>query len=289
VKKMGMHHAMGALALLLVFVVAINGQTMPCPFTRVLTFQKPLLSGDDVFILQSLLKRVLLGVQITYKYDNRTATAVEYFQEIAGLNSKPGVFDETTATALLGNFLDDNYQDDGIFPDGVLYKVYIPVYKNRSIETNATLFAGNGTSLLNFTVRTQGQVNNDTGVAISQLCTSGETPTGLITFDLNSPEPDPTVYGPYPINRAVQGMQGNAAIVLSNIRDGILMHTGHWADWSPPMPMPNSHGCIHAYPQDIKEVWQILVSLGVQVHNNTYGKLPYPYPTQGILSIEQID
>jgi len=36
----------------------------------------------------------------------------------------------------------------------------------------------------------------------------------------------------------------------STIRGGILMHTGEWAnysDWQPPMPMPNSLGCIHAW------------------------------------------
>jgi len=218
----------------------------------------------------------------------QTVKAVTTFQDMNQLPTT-GDFDEQTATALLEGYLDDGYKDDGLFPDGILYKVHVPVYKNRSIETTATLFAGNGTALLNFTVRTEGQVNNDTHIPLSQLCTSGETPTGLMTFDLNSPEPDPILYGPYPINRAVQGILGNAAIVISNIRDGILMHTGHWANWSPPMPMPNSHGCIHAYPQDIKEVWELLVSLGVKIRNNTYGSLPYPYPTQGLLSIELIE
>ena len=36
----------------------------------------------------------------------------------------------------------------------------------------------------------------------------------------------------------------------STIRGGILMHTGEWAnysDWQPPLPMPNSLGCIHAW------------------------------------------
>lgn len=29
-----------------------------------------------------------------------------------------------------------------------------------------------------------------------------------MTFDLNSPENDPTDYGPYPVNRAVMGLKG---------------------------------------------------------------------------------
>lgn len=60
---------------------------------------------------------------------------------------------------------------------------------------------------------------------------------------------------PYPVNRAVRGLRGNAAWLISNsaattVRNGILMHTGAWAnysDWRPPMPMPNSLGCIHAW------------------------------------------
>ena len=55
---------------------------------------------------------------------------------------------------------------------------------------------------------------------------------GLTEFDLNSPEPEPQLYGPYPINRAVQGIEGNAAFLIPLIRDGILMHTGEWPDWS---------------------------------------------------------
>jgi hypothetical protein len=280
---MGMQLSLALLALL----VVANAQ-MPCPFYRELSAQSPLLSGSDVFMMQNLLRRAMKAVPITGNYDAKTQAAVEAFQKANQL-SATGVFDEDTASSLLENYLSDGYKDNGLVPNGVMYKVYVPVYKNRSIETTATLFAGNGTILLNFTARTQGQVNNDTGIALNELCDSGSTPTGLMSFDLNSPEPDPISYGPYPVNRAVQGLEGNAAMVISYIRDGILMHTGEWAGWNPSMPMPNSHGCIHAHPQDIKDVWDLLVSIGVEVRNNTFGKLPYPYPTQGILSIEQLD
>jgi hypothetical protein len=38
-----------------------------------------------------------------------------------------------------------------------------------------------------------------------------------------------------------------------------------------------------------EQIWQILVRIGVEVRNNTDGKLPYPYKPQGLISIEQID
>ena len=55
-----------------------------------------------------------------------------------------------------------------------------------------------------------------------------------------------------------------------------------WPNWNPSMPMPNSHGCIHGHPEDIKMVWKILTNqLGVKVNYNVGGKLPYPYKPQG--------
>jgi len=264
-------------------------QTMPCPFTRVLSVQNPLLSGNDVYILQNLLLRTVPETPTNYEYDTDTEASVSKFQSFFGLNPT-GVFDVNTASTLLTNNLNDNYKDNGTIPDGFLYKVYIPLYSNRSIETQATLYWKNGTILHQFTVRTEGQSNtNATGRPMNELCSSGSTPTGLMTFDLNSPEPDPIEYGPFPINRAVQGVLGNAEIVISNIRDGILMHTGEWPNWNPSMPMPNSHGCIHGFPLDIKYVWKVLVENGVVVRNNTFGQLPYPYKPQGILSIELLD
>jgi len=240
-----------------------------------------------VFILQNLLQRAISTTPITSNYDSKTQAAVRQFQTNNKVQAT-GTFDENTANMLLDQCMNDGYKDDGTIPPGVMYKMHIQVYKNRSIETNGTLYAGNGTVLRVFTTRTQGQPDV-TGLPMNQFCPSGCTPTGLMTFDLNSPENDPVDYGPYPVNRAVQGIQGNAAIVISDIRDGILMHTGEWPDWNPSMPMPNSHGCVHAHPLDIKAVWQLLVSMGVQIRANTFGKLPYPYPTQGLLSIELID
>jgi len=191
----------------------------------------------------------------------------------------------------------DGYSDPLQFPlpNGALYKIYIPVHDNRSIETNATLYDANGTVLLQFVVRCHGQ-NDANGNQFNMFSPNGVTPTGLTTFDLNSPESDPVDYGPYPVQRAVQGLEGNSVFCMSNtnasVRTGILMHTGEWwmKGWKAPMPMPNSDGCIHGWPNMIEAVWKTLVSIGVKVRKNPQTTLfPYPYATQGLLSIEQID
>lgn len=111
-----------------------------------------------------------------------------------------------------------------------------------------------------------------------------------MTFDLNTPEPDPTLYGPYNINRAVLGLEGNALFLLPSIRNGILLHTGDWVHhgWVPPANMPNSAGCLHAWPEAIKNISSILTGLGVVANENPFGKLPYPYEPQGLLSIELV-
>ena len=49
-----------------------------------------------------------------------------------------------------------------------------------------------------------------------------------------------------------------------------------------------SKGCIHAHPDDLKTIDEILIELGVKVRKNTNGRLPYPYQPQGLLSVEEI-
>jgi len=264
---------------------------MPLPWVRELSLKKPYLQGNDVYLLQNLLSRSPFcpQVSISSAYDINTNEAVIAFQ--TG-NKIPvtGSFDSNTANTLLSLHSNDQYKDNGRYPSGdYLYKVYIPVHKNRSVETTGTLFSRNMTIMHKFTTRTHGINNPNTGDALNQFTTDGMTPTGLMTFDLNSPEDDPKSFGPYPVNRCVTGLAGNAKVLIYKMRDGILMHTGEWDGWDPSKPMPNSHGCIHAHPDDIKQIWQILISLGVVVHQNTDGKRPYPYKPQGIISIEQID
>lgn len=183
-------------------------------------------------------------------------------------------------------------------PCGYL-QLHVPVHRNRSIETVATLLSATNNVLRTFTVRTHGHNAdaaspwpdfNSTDPGLNEFSPSGATPTGLTLFDLNSPEDVPKLYGPYPVNRAVQGLRGNSAFLIPRIRNGILLHTGQWPGWTTAMPMPNSAGCIHAYPEDIEAVWSILTSqLGVEVRNNTNGQLPYPYAPQGLLSVELVD
>jgi peptidoglycan hydrolase-like protein with peptidoglycan-binding domain len=273
--------------------VARTADAMPLPFTRELRPSAPAPSGADVFMAQNLLIRspfVNPNLPLSRHYDSATVAAVSAFKQGHNLPAD-GVFDSTAASILLQLHLDnDDYKDDGQpLPAGYLYKVYVPLWRNRSIETTAILMDAQLNPLHSFIVRTHGQ-NDANGDAYNQWSDSGVTPTGLATFDLNSPEDDPVDFGPYPINRFVTGIKGNAAVVISDIRDGILLHTGEWPNWNASMPMPNSHGCIHGHPNDIFMVWQILTTqLGVVVHNNTDGKLPYPWIPQGLVSVELQD
>ena len=98
--------------------------------------------------------------------------------------------------------------------------------------------------------------NGDFG--LNQFTTNGDTTTGLIEVDLNTPEPDPDLYGPWNVVRFVRGVDGNARFLQPNIRDGILLHTCNWTTasqpWDETMTMPNSAGCVQGHPTDIKKV-----------------------------------
>lgn len=195
----------------------------------------------------------------------------------------------------------DGYVDDGQPPSatGHLYKIVIPVHRNRSVQSIASLHAANGTKVFEFHARLHGYNGDDvarpwpnfnnTDDGLTQFASNGNTPTGLIEADLNTPEDEPKLYGPYDVNRAVRGLRGNALFLVPNVRDGILVHTGEWPGWHAPMIMPNSEGCIHAWPQEIDTIAKTLKAMGVVAHKNTNGKLPYPYRTQGLLSIYLVD
>ena len=323
----------------------------PAPFTRRLRLAEPQLQGNDVIILQQLLRRAASPCQLdcrcgcTGVYDAPTAKALSCYVGRAG-----GELDEAAARKVLDGLSSDGYTDNGA-PAGATghhYKVLIPVHRNRSIETMASVLDANNTKLLSFRVRAHGHDVAASGAplpgrqwpdfhddgcpdgAASQGCiglnmfsSDGMTPTGLSEIDLNTPESEPDVYGPYPVNRFVRGISGNAAFLLSPvcqgsngpacactgdstagiaagppgaagarpIRTGILMHTGAWgkyAPWTPGQPMPNSDGCVHAYPEAIRQIWQLLTARGVQVRPNTNGTLPYPYGPQGLASVYEV-
>eukprot|EP01040_Poterioochromonas_malhamensis_P024952 gene24952-31011_t len=179
---------------------------------------------------------------------------------------------------------------------GYLYKFHIPVHKNRSIEIFSTLYDAKGNVLLKFRSRTHGHRDDgseatwpDYGngdIGLTEYVDDGNTVTGLVEMDLNSPEPSPAIYGPWPVNRVVRGLDGNALLLVPNIRDGLLIHTGNWTteevDWNPTKDMPNSSGCIHAHPSDVERIYKLLVKLGVQVNDNPFSGKNYPYKPQGI-------
>lgn len=280
------------LLVLTVVVSMASAAAMPPPFTREL---RSGMTGADVLLAQNLLPRTsgIGKLKLTSTYDAATVAAVQQFQRMH-FRPPSGVLDASAASTLLEENSNDNYRDPLMFPlpKPYKYKIHIPVHENRSIETTATLYAANGTVLHQYTVRTHGQDDAQTGLALNQFCGDGSTPTGLIEADLDSPEPDPHSYGKWPVNRLFKGVAGNALFCINNettsVRNGILQHTGEWANWMPSDPMPNSHGCIHGHPADIELVFKLLVSLGVVVHKNPFNSIHYPFKGQGLFSIEQI-
>eukprot|EP01124_Arcella_intermedia_P029482 TRINITY_DN6232_c0_g1_i1.p1 TRINITY_DN6232_c0_g1~~TRINITY_DN6232_c0_g1_i1.p1 ORF type:complete len:293 (-),score=37.57 TRINITY_DN6232_c0_g1_i1:77-868(-) len=256
-----------------------------CPWSRPLSMGD---SGKDVYITQLLLSRspFVSGISLNFDFDSQTEQALRAFQTGNNL-TESGTLDPDTANLLYKLHYADGYKDDGTFPEGYLYKIHIEVSSDRNKETVGYLYDTNGTLLYNFPARLHGVEGRN------QYCSNGDTITGLFKIDLNTPEPEPKVYGPYPINRLVEGLEGNAKYLYWNnettLRRGILLHTGEWANWHPPLPMPNSDGCIHTWPDSCNAIWKILTSIGVQIRTNTLGDLPYPYEPQGIISIEQVD
>jgi hypothetical protein len=281
------------------------------PFDRALSLALNS-SGADVLLLQRLLSAraaawcgASWGPPAAARFDAPTAACLAAFQAGAVPGVGPalrGTLDAQTAEAVLRVLGPDGYADDGAAPaaSGHLYKVRVALPSaNRSVEAVATLVAANGSALFAFTVRLHGAESspappwpsyNSSDSGLSQFAADGATPTGLAEFDLNSPESNASEFGPYPINRATNGLRGNWAVVswnsASTLRSGILLHTGEWPGWAPPAPMPNSLGCIHAWPDAIERVWRTLVALGVEVRPNNNGALPYPHKPQGLLSVE---
>jgi len=282
------------------------------PFKRHLKLQSPALHGKDVVILQNLLRRhdsISSALPATGIFDATTQTAVKTFQEAEFLTQQEGILCPETGKKVIELLMHDGYRDSGVVPTDCKFYLHIPIHRDRNIETMATLYkcdstvTGMGTVLFTFKVRTRGGTMN--GQALNQLTSNGDTPSGLSTLDLNSKEPEKWVksFGPYPVLRVVKGIKGNAAIgkdnstgvdgkdaFLSDYRFGILLHTGIWDDWNTGLPMPNSYGCMHAHPQDQKKLVELLEKeTGAIVNENPFGTKPYPFKTQGYISIEEID
>ncbi len=199
-------------------------QSMPAPFYRELLVTEPPLTGNDVIIAQTLLNRdpkVAETLKVDGIFNKDTEVATQAFQSANGLKST-GVIDSESAGKLMNMYEADGYKDSGFSAGsmGYLYKVNIPVHTNRSIETYATLYDKDNNKLIKFKVRTHGKRNDNTDqewpdfgngdVGLNQFSSSGNTVTGLVEMDLNTPEPTPAVYGPWPVNRVVRGLDGNA-------------------------------------------------------------------------------
>lgn len=295
---------------------------LPAPFSR--TLQQGVTSRSDVTILQAFLARAgdCPPPARTNEYDAATAASVTCFQKQQGLTAD-GVFGHDTAWRALAKLSLDGWRDDGTPAAAVgaqyKYKLLLPVHSNRSVETTATLLDAHNNVLHKFPARTHGHDVDAAGQPVMgvawpdltdkgcpnatarQGCTGlnafsryGATPTGLAEIDLNGPEGADVdyLYGPYPVNRFVRGLEGNAAFLMPAVRNGILLHTGYWANhsaWRPGQPMPNSAGCVHTYLDDIRAVWQLLLAQGVAVRNNTGGDLPYPFVPQGIAAVFNVD
>jgi len=292
------------IALILSLALAAPVSKFPVyPFTRELNLANSPVPGTDVYILKNFLTRSQVAPYhgaIDNNWTKDAATALAAFQKSVKASRADGVFDAESAELVLKYLSEDHYVDHGIRAAdlGAKYKIFIPVHRNRSIETIGSLYDANNTLLFQFPVRAHGHTNfgpepwpsYSNSYGLNEFSSNGNTPTGLAWVDLNTPEPDPKLYGPFNVNRVVSGITGNAYFLLPNVRNGILLHTGQWPNWTPRDPMPDSSGCLHAHPDDIKRISDILVNkLGIVAHENPLGKLPYPFQPQGIISIQLVD
>jgi hypothetical protein len=224
------------------------------------------MQGSDVIVLQNLIIRspyVNSSLSLNGIYDQATEQAVAAFQQGNQLTTDPtGVFGPTTANELLELHSCDGYKDRGLpasyYGSQYLYKLYFQVVNNRSVESVGALYDANNVLLHQFTIRTHGWDNATANppwpywsntIGLNMFTSNGNTPTGLAGADLNSPESgDVAQYGPFPVNRMIDGIEGNAKFILNEtapLRTGILLHTGAWrvfGGWTIDELMPNSEG-----------------------------------------------
>jgi hypothetical protein len=159
---------------------------MPAPFTRELYVTDPYMTGTDVFIAKSLLSRVP-GVDTTFsitdEFASGSAVATSISQVVNNLPST-GIFDNITAQTLLNLYADDGYSDSGFAAAsmGYLYKIYVPVHRNRSVETYSTLYDANNNVMLEFKTRAHGL---RAGGVRSPLPDFGNGDVGLNQFAIN--------------------------------------------------------------------------------------------------------
>lgn len=204
---------------------SMNSQ-MPSPFYRVLCYDaQNMMSGHDVIILQNLIIRspfVNSTLPMSGEYDSATSQAVAAFQQGNNIQDiASGEFGPNTANELLNLHSCDGYRDAGLpasyYGSQYLYKFHFQVFRNRSYETIGTLYDANNLLIQTFRIRTHGWDNATANppwpywsntVGLNMFTSNGNTPTGLAEADLNSPEPDSAAYGPFPVNRMINGIEG---------------------------------------------------------------------------------
>ena len=135
-------------------VAARSSDLFPAPFSRPLALSDPPTAGRDVTILQHLLSRAPDGcalAKVTGLYDSATAVSLACFAGTA-------VLDMPAAHLVLSGLSSDGYQDDGTPASALGYKytIVLPVHRNRSVETHATLLDAHNTVLHRFIARTHG-------------------------------------------------------------------------------------------------------------------------------------
>lgn len=138
-------------------------ETMPMPFTRELMLSTPEITGNDVLIMCTLLSRdtyvqeTSSGLACDNLFDQRDYEDVETFQKSQNLEVS-GTLCSITAQRLLDLHSADGYKDSGFSAAsmGYLYKLHIPVHKNRTIETTGTLFDAKNNILFTFPIRNHG-------------------------------------------------------------------------------------------------------------------------------------
>ena len=134
-----------------------SGQSMPLPFTRVISLTSPYMTGNDVIIAQSLLNRdssVDGALDADGVFGKASQSATISFQQAHHI-AVTGEIDANTATSLLEFCGDDGYVDSGVSAGelGYLYKIHIQVHANRSIENKASLLDKDNNLIFSFTTR----------------------------------------------------------------------------------------------------------------------------------------
>jgi hypothetical protein len=167
---------------------------VPFPFTRVLSLGD---TGNDVWVLQGLLRRSTLDLELTGKFDRPTAEALVNFQTAHHMPGT-GTLEAEDARRVLFELSHDSWVDPMLPSDGSWqYKIAVTITPNRALESRGLLLDGKNTILHSFPVRLHGHsipatkedwpAFDSESVGVNQFTSNGNTPTGLGWLDFNTP------------------------------------------------------------------------------------------------------